>query len=129
MLFLARNSDIRRISLDSPDFTDRVIQVEQVSHAITIDFDPIDQYVYWTDDEVRLIQRAKLDGTEQQSVVTAEVLNPDGIAIDWISRNMYWTDTGTDRIEVARLNGTSRRTLIADNLNEPRAITVDPRNG
>lgn len=41
--------------------------------------------------------------------MSTEVLNPDGIAVDWIARNLYWTDTGPDRIEVAKLNGTSRK--------------------
>ena len=50
------------ISLDTPDFTDSVIDVSDVSHAIAVDFDPVERYVYWTDDEERLIQRARLDG-------------------------------------------------------------------
>ena len=67
--------------------------------------------------------------SEQETIVSVEVMNPDGLAIDWVSRNIFWTDTGTDRIEVARLNGTSRRVIISDDLDEPRAIVVDPING
>jgi len=63
MVFLARRFDLRMISLDTPDFTDVVINVHNVSHAIAIDYDPIDKFVYWTDDEKMLIQRAKLDGS------------------------------------------------------------------
>lgn len=59
--------------------------------------------------QAQCIQRAKLDGSEQQVVVSAEVFNPDGIAVDWVARNLYLTDTGPDRIEVARLNGTARK--------------------
>lgn len=61
--------------------------------------------------------------------MSVEVMNPDGVAIDWISRNIFWTDTGTNRIEVARLDGSSRRVIISDELDEPRAIVVDPVNG
>lgn len=67
--------------------------------------------------------------SEQETIVEVEVINPDGIAIDWVSRNVFWTDTGTDRIEVARLTGAARRVIISDNLDEPRAIVVDPVNG
>lgn len=63
MIFLARNIDLRMISLDTPDFTNSIIPVRRVTHAITLDFDPVDRFVYWTDDEIRLIQRAKLDGS------------------------------------------------------------------
>lgn len=130
MIFLARsNFDLRMISLDTADYTARVLPVRDISHAITVDYDPVDRFVYWTDDELRLIQRAKLDGSDQQVVVSVEVFNPDGIAIDWVSRNLYWTDTGTDRIEMCRLNGTSRRVVVSDGLSEPRAIAVDSTNG
>jgi len=67
--------------------------------------------------------------TDQQTIVSVEVMNPDGVAIDWISRNLFWTDTGTDRIEVSRLDGTSRRVIVSSGLDEPRAIKVDPMKG
>ncbi|XP_074659791.1 low-density lipoprotein receptor-related protein 6-like [Tubulanus polymorphus] len=129
LLLLARRTDLRRISLDTSDFTDVVLQLNDIKHAIAIDYDAIDRMVYWTDDEVQLIRRAKLDGSDQEVIVSTEVEHPDGIAVDWIARNLYWTDTGTDRIEVARLNGTSRKVLISDDLKEPRAITLDPVAG
>ncbi|XP_050692314.1 low-density lipoprotein receptor-related protein 6-like [Eriocheir sinensis] len=129
MLILARRTDLRRISLDTPDHTAVVIPMSGVKHAIAVDYDPIDGFIYWTDDEVECIQRSRLDGSGQEVVVSTEVLNPDGVAVDWIARNLYWTDTGPDRIEVARLNGTSRKILITDNLDEPRAIAIDPDGG
>lgn len=71
MIFLTRRFDLRVISLDTPDFTDSIIDVKDVSHAIAIDFDPIDRFVYWTDDQVRLIQRARLDGSGWSIFVNA----------------------------------------------------------
>ncbi|KAK7073342.1 Low-density lipoprotein receptor-related protein 6 [Halocaridina rubra] len=129
MLILARRTDLRRISLDTPDYTAVVMPVTGVKHAIAVDYDPVNGFAYWTDDEAQCIQRAMLNGTEQQVVVSAEVSRPEGIAVDWVARNLYWTDTGPDRIEVSRLNGTSRKILIAESLDEPRAIAVDPDGG
>uniref|UniRef100_A0A8C7B6C1 LDL receptor related protein 5 n=1 Tax=Neovison vison TaxID=452646 RepID=A0A8C7B6C1_NEOVI len=86
-------------------------------------------YVYWTDDEVRAIRRAYLDGSGAQTLVNTEINDPDGIAVDWVARNLYWTDTGTDRIEVTRLNGTSRKILVSEDLDEPRAIVLHPVMG
>ncbi|XP_013410893.1 low-density lipoprotein receptor-related protein 6 [Lingula anatina] len=129
ILLLARRADLRRISLDTPDYTDVVLQFDNIIHAIAVDFDPVGEYVYWTDDEVKAIRRAYLNGTEQEDVINQEIDNPDGVAVDWIAGNLYWTDTGTDRIEVARLNGTSRKVLITENLQEPRAIALDPQAG
>lgn len=129
VLLLARRTDLRRISLDTPDFTDIVLQVDDIRHAIAIDYDPLEGYVYWTDDEVRAIRRAYLDGSGAQTLVNTEINDPDGIAVDWVARNLYWTDTGTDRIEVTRLNGTSRKILVSEDLDEPRAIVLHPVMG
>lgn len=129
MLLLARRTDLRQISLDTPDFTDVVLQVEDIRHAIAIDYDPVEGYLYWTDDDVKAIRRSRLDGSDAQFIVTSQVSHPDGIAVDWIARNLYWTDTGTDRIEVTRLNGTMRKILISEDLDEPRAIVLDPVAG
>lgn len=76
------------------------IQVDDIRHAIAIDYDPVEGYVYWTDDEVRAIRRSHIDGSNAMILVTTEINHPDGIAVDWVARNLYWTDTGTDRIEV-----------------------------
>ncbi|KAH0616373.1 hypothetical protein JD844_027417 [Phrynosoma platyrhinos] len=129
LLLLARRTDLRRISLDTPDFTDIVLQLEDIRHAIAIDYDPVEGYIYWTDDEVRAIRRSFIDGSASQFVVQAQIAHPDGIAVDWIARNLYWTDTGTDRIEITRLNGTMRKILISEDLEEPRAIVLDPMVG
>lgn len=129
MLLLARRTDLRRISLDTPDFTAIILQVDDIRHAIAIDYDPVDDYIYWTDDDVKAIRRSLPDGGDAQFVVTSQVNHPDGIAVDWIARNLYWTDTGTDRIEVTRLNGTMRKILVSEDLDEPRAIVLDPVAG
>lgn len=61
--------------------------------------------------QVKVIQRAKMNGSHQSVIISNEVFHPDGVAIDWAARNLYWTDTGTDRIEVARLNGKHRKVI------------------
>lgn len=76
-------------------------QVDDIRHAIAIDYDPVEGYVYWTDDEIKAIRRARINGNESAMLVTTELKHPDGIAVDWVARNLYWTDTGTDRIEVS----------------------------
>ncbi|XP_011500691.1 PREDICTED: low-density lipoprotein receptor-related protein 6 isoform X2 [Ceratosolen solmsi marchali] len=124
LLLIVQRNEISMISLDSPDYTNFVLPLIGIKHAIAIDFDPIDEMFYWTDEQAHVIRRAYLDGSGQEDILTSEVKSADGIAVDWIARNLYWTDTGTDRIEVARLNGTSRKVLIHEDLGEPRAIAL-----
>lgn len=54
-----------------------------------------------------MIQRAKMNGSHQEVVISNEIHHPDGVAVDWAARNLYWTD----RIEVARLNGKHRKVI------------------
>uniref|UniRef100_A0A2S2P0K4 Low-density lipoprotein receptor-related protein 6 n=2 Tax=Schizaphis graminum TaxID=13262 RepID=A0A2S2P0K4_SCHGA len=129
VLFLVQKTDICQISLDSPDHTIMSIPLTGLAHAIAIDYDPVDGYIYWTDDEIKMIQRAKMNGSNQGVVISNEIYHPDGVAIDWVARNIYWTDTGTDRIEVARLNGKHRRVIVANDLVEPRGVAVAPELG
>lgn len=65
----------------------------------------------------------------QETIVSEEVQEAEGIAVDWIARNVYWTDTASNRIEVARLDGSARRVLVSDELDQPRAIVLDPVEG
>lgn len=55
VLFLVQKTDICQISLDSPDHTIMSIPLTGLAHAIAIDYDPVDGYIYWTDDEVLII--------------------------------------------------------------------------
>lgn len=129
VIFLVQRTQISRISLDSPDYTSFPLSLGKVRSAISIDYDPVDDFIYWSDEEQRVIKKARQDGTFTTDVVNTEIKQPDGIAIDWIAKNLHWTDSGSDRIEVCRLNGLYRRVLINDNLEEPRGIAVAPTLG
>ncbi|KPM05640.1 low-density lipoprotein receptor-related protein 6-like protein [Sarcoptes scabiei] len=129
LLLLARRLDIRRISLDTNDYTPVVLPIKNIKHAVTLDYDPIEGKVYWTDDELLVIKRASLNGSQLETIISTELMYPDGLAIDWIARNIYWTDAALNRIEAARLNGTSRKIIISKDIDQPRAIVVHPLDG
>lgn len=129
MLFLVQRTQISRISLDSLDFTSFALPLDKIRNAIAIDFDPVEQFIYWTDAEIKAIRRGRMDGTGQMDIATTEVGHPDGLAIDYMARNVYWTDPIKDRIEVCRLDGSSRKVIIHDDLEDPRAIALAPTLG
>ncbi len=86
--------------------------------------DPFGQKIYWTDLEIgnNKIQRADLDGSNIETLVTAEDLEPDtffkplSIAVDHRNGKMYWTDTGhpEGRIQRSNLDGSDVETLLRD---------------
>lgn len=129
MLLLARQTDVRKISLDTPDLTDAVLTNEDHGTIVAIDYDPVDQMVYWTDVDLHVIKRSKITGEDVEVVLDEGIHTPEGLAIDWISRSFYWTDTGTDRIEVSDMRGAMRKVIVGEMLDEPRALAVDPYQG
>ena len=96
---------------------------------VALDFDPVENRVYWSDGAKGLIVRAFINVTSVKILFRCNIQKPNGIAIDRVGRNIYWTDTGTKRVEVARLDGTKRKLLIKDGLDKPRAIALDEKNG
>lgn len=52
MILLVQMTEICLISLDSPDHTSFPLNLHGIKHAMGIDYDPINGYLYWTDDVV-----------------------------------------------------------------------------
>lgn len=68
MLFLVQRTQISRISLDSPDYTSFKLPLGRVKYAIAIDYDPVDDFIYWSDEEVHAIRRARHDGSGRMDI-------------------------------------------------------------
>ncbi len=134
-IVVARKPDIRIVSLDVEQYADVVLPLKGINNAFSVDYDIVEDYIYWSDNDKKSITRAHPNGTGVQVIADYDIHSPDGLAFDWIARNLYWTDAGLEdtslynRIEVARANGTSRKVLIETDLDEPRAIVVDPAEG
>jgi len=59
----------------------------------------------------------------------ADVLEVNGLSVDWVSKHIYWTDGRKRTVEVAEFDGSNRRILITEQLSQPRAVYADPING
>ena len=67
--------------------------------------------MYWTDYDTDEIQRANLDGSQVETLVTG-VEAPNGIAIDAGAGKIYWTmGYGISRIRRANLDGSQVETI------------------
>lgn len=65
-LVFATMSDLRRISVDTPDKTDVVIPLNKVMSAVGIDFDAKNDMIYWTDTDMNVIKRAHWNGSHEK---------------------------------------------------------------
>lgn len=129
-LIYSKGNSIQRMSLPPRPNNVGVIYQRAGAIHVGVDYDCVDQRVYWTEVTKGIIVRAKYDGSDMEVIVkSGRSTSPEGIAVDWLGRNIYWTDSRLDTIQVAKLNGTHRKTLISSDLGNPRAIVVDPPNG
>ena len=86
--------------------------------------------LYWTDWGTDKIQRADLDGSNVEDLVSSAGLNgPDGLALDMAGGKMYWTDAGTAKIQRSDLDGSNVEDLITSGLSVPYGLAVDVSDG
>ena len=84
--------------------------------------------MYWTDAGSDKIQRANLDGSQVEDLVTTGLDGPWGIALDVSDGKMYWVDTGTDKIQRANLDGSGVEDVITTGL-APKTLALDVSGG
>ena len=65
LLFTTR-SDVRRITLGTPDQSDVVIPLSNTISTMAVDFDASTDTIYWTDSGTNTVSRAKWDGSHEQ---------------------------------------------------------------
>ena len=87
--------------------------------------------MYWTDAGTDKIQRANLDGSQIEDLVTTGLDAPSGLALDVAGGKMYWIDAGTDKIQRANLDGSQVENLVTTELvlPTPRALALDLDRG
>lgn len=54
------------------------------------------------------IERAYMDGSQREMIISKGVTWPNGLAIDYPSRKLYWADAKQHAIECSNFDGTDR---------------------
>ena len=67
--------------------------------------DPSAGQVYWSDSGARRIQRADLDGSGVEDLVTRGLRHPLGLAVDTATDRIYWTTGAPTASSTPRLDG------------------------
>ncbi len=98
-----------------------------IGAALTLEDDDAPK-MYWADYGTNKIQRADLDGSNVEDLITTGLNNPFGIALDVGGGKMYWTDYGTNKIQRADLDGSNVEDLISG-LSRPYGIALDVGGG
>lgn len=137
-LYWALPSQIQRADLEGSS-TETAVGGLGISDPQGVAVDARNGWIYWTDaagngttgDE--RIQRARLDGTNVQTVLTFDRNNPGNpgdIALDVSAGKMYWANTNpvNSQVQRADLDGSQLEALVA-NLGAPSGLALDLTRG
>lgn len=82
--------------------------------------------LYWTDIGTGKIQRANLDGSSVEDLVTSQAVTPVEIALHRSAGKMYWTDPAAADFQISRadFDGGNVEGLVSG-LSDPSGITLD----
>ncbi|XP_048835137.1 low-density lipoprotein receptor-related protein 1B-like isoform X4 [Brienomyrus brachyistius] len=130
-LLYARRSEIRGVDVDNPYLNIiTALTVPDIDDVTAVDYDAADERIYWADVKTQTIKRAFINGTGLETVVSGDIVNVRGLALDWLSRNMYWMSSENDesQINVARFDG-SLKTSIIHGIDRPKCLVVHPSKG
>jgi hypothetical protein len=78
----------------------------------SIALDLVGGKMYWPQTLADKIQRANLDGTGIEDLVTTGTSVPQGIALDIASGKMYWGAQGANKVSRANLDGSGVEILL-----------------
>ncbi|XP_070769594.1 pro-epidermal growth factor [Enoplosus armatus] len=123
-LLVANLVDVRQIH---PDGTvDQTLVEEPRGTIIALDYDPVQNNVYFASTSQKTIERVDLNGGSRDVLVSDGLDSPEGLAIDWVHRRMYWTDTRQSTVDCSTLAGLNRESIVSKGLEKPRGIAVHP---
>eukprot|EP00058_Branchiostoma_floridae_P004469 XP_002589957.1 hypothetical protein BRAFLDRAFT_105989 [Branchiostoma floridae] len=108
--------------------------IDRGIRPVAVDYDPVEQRVYWSDVENRCIKRVFLNGTGSEVFMTRFMGTVDGLSVDVANRRLYFSNmnsvrAGTwisswQRIEMVDLDRRNRKRVIETDLDKPRAVVV-----
>ncbi|XP_078231746.1 low-density lipoprotein receptor-related protein 4-like [Callithrix jacchus] len=115
-----------RIEVPNTDGSMRTVLIwEKLDSLWDIVVEHMGGYMYWTDwGASPKIERAGMDASGCQVIISSNLTWPNGLAIDYGSQRLYWADAGMKTIEFAGLDGSKRKVLIGSQLPHPFGLTL-----
>eukprot|EP00058_Branchiostoma_floridae_P013407 XP_002598895.1 hypothetical protein BRAFLDRAFT_125740 [Branchiostoma floridae] len=99
-----------------------------VGWPCVLDYDPLTDYVYWTNGSH--IKRARRDGSGMETIIDTGSTLVYYLALDHAGGEIYWSVAVPETISVAKMDGSSARTLLTSPaIGHPEQLVLDPRHG
>ncbi|OQR72140.1 low-density lipoprotein receptor-related protein 2-like, partial [Tropilaelaps mercedesae] len=134
-----------RLVIGSAESHKQIDLVAGQGRIASIDYDPIDKYIYWVDTSDKSIKRAiipnlegepeKLGTQYPQDLQLSGLHKPTAVSVDWVARNLYFMDQESfenrppkGRLMVTTLDGRYKRTLHDLDIESPTSLALDPES-
>jgi len=104
----------QRLTQTNPDGSGRTVLFSGIGQINSIAVDPSKQLMYWTNTSSGLIQRARTNGLQLQTVLSG-LRSPRGIAIDPVAGKVYWGEQDLPLLKRANLDGSGMEQLVSEN--------------
>ncbi|XP_045538413.1 low-density lipoprotein receptor isoform X9 [Papilio machaon] len=105
----------------------KILIRDSLEEPRAIALNPLDGWMYWTDwGQNPKIERAGMDGSHRQTIVSYDVKWPNGLTLDLVRKRVYWVDAKMSTISSCNYDGTARRLILysTDVLRHPFSITT-----
>uniref|UniRef100_A0A8D1CWI3 Low-density lipoprotein receptor-related protein 2 n=1 Tax=Sus scrofa TaxID=9823 RepID=A0A8D1CWI3_PIG len=125
---------LRNLTIDGHIYS---LILQGLGNAVALDFDRVEERLYWLDIENKVIERMFLNKTNREAVIKYNIPGTESLAVDWVTRKLYWSDSYLNCLSVSDLNGRYRRKLAEHCVDvnntfcfdKPRGIALHPRYG
>ncbi|CAH1121148.1 unnamed protein product [Ceutorhynchus assimilis] len=105
----------------------KVLIQDELEEPRAIAVDPSEGWIFWTDwGQDPRIERAGMDGSHRQPIVTYDVRWPNGLTLDLVKKHLYWVDAKLNTISVCDWDGRNRKLILFSitALRHPFSITT-----
>lgn len=127
----ARNKLIYHLPLDKKGQEPSIllkVDETKIPHGIAVDV--CRRKLYWTNSNHRnpTIERASLDGSNPQTLISKNLFMPTGIVVDQFTKRIFWVDDREGNhysVENANFDGTDRQYVTKKLYNVPFNLAVD----
>ncbi|XP_045781446.1 low-density lipoprotein receptor-like [Maniola jurtina] len=105
----------------------KIIIGDKLDEPRAIAVNPLDGWMYWTDvGKEPKIERAGMDGSHRQTIVSNDVVWPNGLTLDFVHNRLYWVDAQLHTISSCNYDGSARRVILFSTnfLRQPFSITT-----
>jgi DNA-binding beta-propeller fold protein YncE len=125
-LLVANSFHISRVSPNGSSF-ENLYSDPLSGRIVGLDYHYSEGYMYWSDDIHGTLNRALLNGSNDEILLHTDNPVIDGIAVDWVNEKLYWTEATVGEVLVMDIMQRQKRKLIVNHDgSRTRAITVDP---